>query len=154
MLYEVFSPQTSLFPKRWKCMNLIKKKEDEEFTTFLSIVKVQCKRFKLAELSPDNFNCLNFVQGLVLTKDAEIRRKVLNKLENVPNLTLQNLAEDCQRFINVRQDAKDTEVSVLTHFFLMCVKKIKWRKKNDSKPVTHVENYIFIMTVHTKKKRT
>lgn len=81
-------------------MNLVKK-EDDGFT-FASIVNNQCEKFKLAELRPDNFKCLIFVQGLVSTKDTEIRRRVLNKLENKPNLTLQNLAEDCQRFINVQ----------------------------------------------------
>ena len=82
-----------------------------------------CEGFKLAELIPDNFKCLIFVQCLVSTKDAEIRRRVLNKLENEPNLTLQNLAEDCQGFINVRQD-KDIEVSSVLHI-KKCVKKIK-----------------------------
>ena len=43
------------------------------------------------------------------TEDAKIRRRVLNKLENESNLTLQNLAEDCLGFINVWQDAKDIE---------------------------------------------
>ena len=60
-----------------------------------------CEGFKLAELSPKNFKCLIFVQGLVSIKDAEIRRKVLNKLENEPHLTLKNQVEDCQRFINI-----------------------------------------------------
>ena len=49
------------------------------------------------------------------TKDTEIRGKVINKLESEPNLILQNLAEDCQRFINVWQDAKDIEVSGVPH---------------------------------------
>ena len=44
------------------------------------------------------------------TKDAEIKKRVLNKLENEPNLTSQNLAEDCQRFMNVWQDAKNIDV--------------------------------------------
>ena len=81
-------------------MNLVKKK-DVDFTTFASVVNNQCELFKLAELSPDNFECLRFVQGLVSTKDAKIRRRVLNKLENEPNLTFQNF-EDCQRSMNVR----------------------------------------------------
>lgn len=50
-------------------MNLVKK-EDDDFTTFTSIVDDQCE-FKLAKLSPDNFKCLIFVQGLVSTKVAE-----------------------------------------------------------------------------------
>ena len=66
-------------------------------------------------ITPNNLKCLIFVQGLVSTKDAEIRRKVLNKLENEPNLTFQNLAEDFLWFINVRQNTKDIEVSGVSH---------------------------------------
>ena len=88
---------------------------------------------KLAEFSPYNFKCSIFVQGLVLTKYAEIRGRVLNKLENEPNLTLQNLAEDCQRFINVRQDTKDIEASDLSHINKY-VKKIKGRKNITPNP--------------------
>ena len=94
---------------------LNKKKEDTDFTKFASIVNDQCDGFKLTGLCSDNFKCLIFVQGLVSSKDTEIRRRVLNKLENEPNLTLQNLAEDSQRFINVRQDAKDIEVSDVSY---------------------------------------
>ena len=41
------------------------------------------------------------------TKDTEIRRMVLNELENEPNQTLPHLAKDYQRCVNIRQDAKD-----------------------------------------------
>lgn len=73
LLTELFSPNTSLFHKRWKCLNLTKK-ESEDYITFASIVNKYCDDFKLSELSPDNFKCLIYVQGLVSTKDAEIRR--------------------------------------------------------------------------------
>ena len=93
------------------------------------------------------------MQGLVTTKDAKIRWRVLNKLENEPNLTLQNLAEDFQRLINVWQDAKVMEVSSVSY-----IKKVRQENKVKKKkiilqtPVTHVENYIFITTVHTETK--
>ena len=71
-------------------MNLTKK-EDKEFTTFATIVNDQREGFKLAELNPDNFECLIVVQGLMSTKDAEIMRRILKKLENEPHLILFNL---------------------------------------------------------------
>ena len=67
-------------------MNLLKK-EDEDFTTLASIVNDHCEEFKLAELNLDNFECLIFVQGLVSTTDVKIRRMILDKFENEPNLT-------------------------------------------------------------------
>lgn len=93
LLTELFSTKTSLFHRRYKCMNVTRREEDD-YTTYASIVNKHCDDFKLEELSSDNFKCLIFVQGLVLGKDAEIRRRVLNKLENEPNLKLQSLAED------------------------------------------------------------
>ena len=46
--------------------------------TFLSVVSKHCDEFKQADLSADDFKCLIFVQGLVSTKDSEIRRRVLS----------------------------------------------------------------------------
>ena len=88
---ELFSPKTSLFHKRWRCLNLTRK-EGENYTTFASVVNKHCDDFRLAKLSADDFKCLIFVQGLVATKDAEIRRRILNKLENEPKY---NTTADC-----------------------------------------------------------
>lgn len=92
LLTELIIPKTSLFHKRWKCMNLIRK--DEDYTTFTSVINKHCDDFKLAELSTNNFKCLIFVQGLISAKAAEIRRRVLNTLANEPNITLQEVAEN------------------------------------------------------------
>ena len=51
----------------------------------------------------------NFGQGLVSNQDEEIRRRVQNKLGNEPNLTLQQIAEDCEKFVYIRQDSKNFE---------------------------------------------
>ena len=64
------------------------------YSGLASIVNKNCEDFKLGELSADNFKYLIFAQGLVSAKDAEIGRRVLSKLENEPDLTLQKLAED------------------------------------------------------------
>ena len=68
-----------------------------------------CNDFKLAELTADDLKCLIFAQSLVSTGDAEVRRRVLTKLENEQGLTLQKLAEDCQRVISVKCDSKEIE---------------------------------------------
>ena len=59
---------------------------------------------------------------LVSAKDTEIRSRVLSKLENKPDLTLQKLAEDCQRIVSVRKDSKNIEESGV-----LDVKKVKHR---------------------------
>ena len=82
-------------------MNLTK--DNKDYISFSSVVN----KHKSSELSANNFKCLIFVQGLVSNKDAEIRWSVLHKFENEPNLTLQQIAEDSQRFVSVRQNSKD-----------------------------------------------
>ena len=82
LLFELFTSKTSLFHKRWKCLNLTKR-DCDDYLGFASVVNKNCD-FKLGELSADNFKCLIFTQGVVSAKDAEIRRRVLLKLEKNP----------------------------------------------------------------------
>ena len=115
LLSELFSSKTSLFHKRWKCLNLTKRDSDD-YLGFASVINKNCDDFKLSELSADNFKCVIFVQGLVSAKDAEIRRRVLSKLENEPDLTLQKLAEDCPRIVNVKDMPAPDNVPTLQSF--------------------------------------
>ena len=70
-----------------------------------------CNDFKVAELTADDFKCLIFAQGLLSAENAEVRRRVMTKLENEQGLILQKLAEDCQRVISVKCDSKTIEES-------------------------------------------
>ena len=69
-------------------------------------------------------------------KDAEIRRRVLSKFQNEPDLTLQKLAEGCQRIVNVKKDSKDIEESGVAY-----VRKVKHRSQSYS-PVKERKNMI------------
>ena len=97
---KLFSSKTSVFHKI--CLKLTKRDSDD-YLWFASVVNKNCDDFKLGELSAGNIKCLIFAQSLVSAKDSEIRRRVLSKLENEPDLTLQKtgwrLAEDseCQK---------------------------------------------------------
>ena len=82
------------------------KRDSDNYLGLASVVNKNSDDFKLCELLVDNFKCLIFAQGLVSTKNAEIRRRVLSKLENEPDLTHQKLAEDCQRIVSVKKDSK------------------------------------------------
>ena len=74
LLPELFSSKTSLFHKRWKCLNLTKRDSDD-YLGFASVDNKNCDGFKLGELSANHFKCLIFAQGLVSAKDAGISRK-------------------------------------------------------------------------------
>ena len=114
----------TLFHKRWKCFNL-SKREDEDYLTFASIVKKRCDDFRLAELSAVDFKCLIFAQVPVSAKNSEIRLRVLSKLENEPGLTLQKLAEDCQRVVSVKNDSKNIDESGVAY-----VRRTNYKPKN------------------------
>ena len=86
-------------------------------------------------------------------KDAEIRRRVLSKLENEPDLTLQKLAEDCQRIVSVRKNSKNIVESDVAY-----IRKVKHRSQSYS-PVKERKNMITQnfntgRLVTTKKKKT
>ena len=119
LLSQQFGPNTSLFHKRWKCHNIFKD-DQQDYLTFAATVNKHCNDFKLADSTIDDSKCLIFAQGLVSAEDAEIRRRVLTKLENEQGLTLKKLAEDCQRVISVKSDSKTIEESGVAH-----IKKIK-----------------------------
>ena len=106
LLSELFRSKTSLFHKRWKCLNLTKRDSDD-YLGLASVVNKDYDDFKLGEFSEDNFKCLIFAQGLVSAKDAEISFVEIRE----PDLTLQKLAEDCQRIVSIRKDSKNIEES-------------------------------------------
>ena len=57
---------------------------------YIAVVNKHCDEFKLSKLTADNFKCLVFAQGLTSGSDAEIRRRVLSKLESEPSLPFKN----------------------------------------------------------------
>ena len=107
---ELFWSNTTLFHKRWKCLNTAKDNQ-HYFVTFTASVNKLCNDFKQTELTANDFMCFIFGQGLVSAEDTEIRRRVLTKFEDEQGLTLQKLAEDCQRVISVKCDSKMIEES-------------------------------------------
>ena len=113
-LMELYCPKTSLFHKRYKCINLTRK-EEQDYITFASVVNRHCDDFGLSSLTADNFKVLIFIQGLVSAKDAELRRRALNRLEAEPNITLQQLAEECQRIISEKRDSRKIEEAGVSH---------------------------------------
>ncbi|VDN37512.1 unnamed protein product [Gongylonema pulchrum] len=54
----MFGPQTSLFATRYKCLKLTKQ-ADDGYVAYGGNVNLECERFKLEELTNDQFKCLN-----------------------------------------------------------------------------------------------
>ena len=122
-----------MFHKRWKCLGTVKNNQ-QDFLTFAASVNKLCKYFKLAELTADDLKCLIVAQGSA--EDAEVRRRVLTKLENEPGLTLQKLAEDCQRVISVKCDSKTIKESGVAQITKIRSKSTAYSPQKDKRQIS------------------
>ena len=107
-LSKIFGEQSSLFNKRYQCLQLTKNAGDD-YVTYASIVNRECEKFDYKSLTADQFKCLIFVCGLQSSSDAEIRTRLLSKLEQDPQMTLQNITNECQILLNLKHDTSMLE---------------------------------------------
>ena len=135
LLSELFGPNTTLFHKCLKCLNTVKDNH-QDFLTFAASVNKLCNDFKQAELTAYDLKCLIFAQGLVSAEDAEVRRRVLTKLENEQGLTLQKLAEDCQRVISVKCDSKTIGESGVAQIRKFRSKSTAYSRQKDQRQIS------------------
>ncbi|CAH8672200.1 unnamed protein product [Schistosoma rodhaini] len=60
-------------------------------------------------MTEDQFKCLVFVCSLQSSEDADIRTRILSKIEQCPNITLQEVTTECQRLVNLKHDTSMVE---------------------------------------------
>ncbi|VDO88238.1 unnamed protein product [Schistosoma margrebowiei] len=95
-LSEIFGELSSLLSIRYRCLNLVKREADE-YGVLADIVNRECERFKLRSLTDDQFKCLIFIKALQSPQDAEVRTRLLARLDQDPNVTLRTLTDECKR---------------------------------------------------------
>lgn len=104
-LKDAFGRQESLFNTRYKCLQATKS-GNTDFVTYAAQVNRQCEDFRLKELDDNQFKCLMFVRGLQSSQDAEIRTRLLAKLdgEDANEQSLEKLIAETQRILSLKRD--------------------------------------------------
>ncbi|XP_058449340.1 uncharacterized protein LOC131429298 [Malaya genurostris] len=94
-LKTLFGAAESVISKRYRCLQVTKQPTDD-YVTYACRINKTCVEFELSKLSEEQFKCLMFVCGLKSEGDGEIRTRLLAKIEERDDVTLEHLSEDCQ----------------------------------------------------------
>ncbi|XP_055643680.1 uncharacterized protein LOC129779925 [Toxorhynchites rutilus septentrionalis] len=140
-LKKLFGRQTSLFNDRYRCLQYVKN-ETYDFSSYAASVNKHCEAFQLTKLTDDQFKALRFVCGLQSPRDADIRTRLIGKLEaeehappaDSTKLTLENLVKECHRFNNLKQDTKMVEKPVPEKSVVNAVSTKPAKKKQPKSP--------------------
>lgn len=102
-LKEIFGPQKSLFNMRYECLQQ-QKKGTEDFVSYAGRINRHCESFNLTDISADQFKCLIFISGLRSPNDADIRTRLLSKIDKENTMTLEKLITECHQLISLKKD--------------------------------------------------
>ncbi|XP_053699240.1 uncharacterized protein K02A2.6-like [Sabethes cyaneus] len=102
-LKSLFGAGESVISKRYRCLQ-IAKQPSEDFVTYACRLNKTCVEFELSKLTEEQFKCLMFVCGLKSEEDSEVRTRLLSKIEEHNDVTLEHLSEDCQRLMCLKRD--------------------------------------------------
>ncbi|BHF71557.1 hypothetical protein SprV_0401461600 [Sparganum proliferum] len=90
--------------RRFLCLQL-RKRDSDDFITYAGIVNRECGRFQLSSLTEDQFKCFIFICNLQSPKHADIRTRLLSRLQQNNSITLRELAAEGQTLINRKHDS-------------------------------------------------
>ncbi|XP_052895692.1 uncharacterized protein K02A2.6-like [Anopheles moucheti] len=102
-LKSIFGKTESLLTKRYKCMQLVKSKS-EDFLVYACRVNRACVDFELNGMSEEQLKCLVFVCGLKEETDKDFRVKLLTRIEERPDITLEQISAECNRIANLKRE--------------------------------------------------
>lgn len=109
-LKSLFGAAESVISKRYRCLQ-ISKGPTEDYISYACRVNKCCVEFELGKLSEEEFKSLVFVCGLKSETDADVRARLLTRIEERKDVTLEQLSTECQRLLNLRHDAAMIEGS-------------------------------------------
>lgn len=95
--------RSSLSHTRYRCFQSVRKNQDEYFI-YVSLVDSQCEWLQLSEMTADQFKCLVFVCGVMSSVDADIRTRILFRIETDLHISLQSVSGEYQRIASLKHD--------------------------------------------------
>ncbi|XP_058120787.1 uncharacterized protein K02A2.6-like [Anopheles ziemanni] len=107
-LKGLFGSKESLLSKRHRCFNTSKAR-GEDLLGFACRVNKACVDAELSAMTEEQFKCLMLVSGLKDEDDRDIRVKLLARIEQHPEITLQQLSEECNRIVTLKEDSARIE---------------------------------------------
>lgn len=116
-LKKLFGSPCSEMERRYKCLNLVKTKQ-EDFVAYSCRVNKAVVESELGGLSEEELKCLLFVCGLKEECYADVRTRLLSRLEDKRVINLSQMTEECKRLVSLKHDTamiseKDKTVSVV-----------------------------------------
>lgn len=122
-LKTLFGTRSSLFSKRYKCLETSMCAE-EDFISYGARENKLCEDFEVNRLTADQFKSLIFVIGLRSPKVADFRTRLLAKLdEEGVELTLEKLVHECERMQNLKLDTALVEKKTSVDISLCAIKQ-------------------------------
>ncbi|XP_040164705.1 uncharacterized protein K02A2.6-like [Anopheles arabiensis] len=103
-LKALFGRAETLVSKRYKCLQLTKSRT-EDFVSFVCRVNRSCVNFQLSAMSEEQFKCLILVCGLKDDADADVRTRLLSRIEERTDFTLEQLSAECERISSLKVDS-------------------------------------------------
>ncbi|XP_058817025.1 uncharacterized protein K02A2.6-like [Topomyia yanbarensis] len=103
-LKSLFGAKESVISRRYRCLQ-IAKNPTEDHVAFACRVNKTCVEFELGKLTEEQSKCLVYVCGLKSENDVQIRTRLLTKIEDNNDVTLEQLSEECQRLYNLKHDS-------------------------------------------------
>ncbi|XP_053686250.1 uncharacterized protein K02A2.6-like [Sabethes cyaneus] len=102
-LKAIYGSPVSIFHRRYQCLQTVKEDADD-FVTYSCKVNKSCVDFKLRDLSEEQFKSLIFACGLKSPKDSDIRMRLITKLNETADISLEKIVEECKQLTNLKQD--------------------------------------------------
>ncbi|XP_052895599.1 uncharacterized protein LOC128302787 [Anopheles moucheti] len=96
-LSALFDDQETLLSKRFKCLQITKKRTEDHLVYACRINKSSVD-FELGKLTEEDFKCLLFVCGLRDEGEADLRTRLLARIEDRTCTSLQQLSTECHRY--------------------------------------------------------